>query len=51
LLNEAPRYEGVFGNGDLAPRVNIDSTWKWVSASRPDRFTPGERAPDALWMG
>jgi hypothetical protein len=33
--------------GWVDPRfLYLGTSWRWVSASRPGRFTPGERAPD-----
>jgi len=30
---------------------DLDTMWRWVVASRPDRFTPKERAPGTHWIG
>jgi hypothetical protein len=52
----APCREDVWGSGDIAPQYLISAVDKaeW-SASRPGRFTPGERAAGThlkeSWMG
>jgi hypothetical protein len=49
VVNEAPRHEYAWGNGSIAPCfLNVGSRRR--SASRPGRFTPGERAPVAHWI-
>jgi hypothetical protein len=52
LTNEALRQEGVWGV-DVQSHIFLTSALiggEW-SASRPCRFTPGERAPDTHWIG
>jgi hypothetical protein len=40
-------YEGV----EVDPHFpDLGTSWRW-SASRPGRFTPGERAPGTHWIG
>jgi hypothetical protein len=49
---QAPRYEGVWVSGGIAPTfltLALDGG-EW-SASRPGHFTAGERAPDTHWIG
>jgi len=43
-------------SGGIAPRIlNVCTRWRWGSASRPGRFTSGERAPGThrrgCWVG
>jgi hypothetical protein len=39
------------GNGCTDPDfLDLGTSWRW-SASRPGRYTPGERAPGTLWIG
>jgi hypothetical protein len=52
MLNRAPRHEGVFGIGGLAPRIltsALDGS-EW-SASHTGRFIPKEKAPGTHWIG
>jgi hypothetical protein len=46
LTNEALRHEGVWGSGCIDPHFLTSALvgGEW-SASRPGRFTSGERAP------
>jgi hypothetical protein len=49
LTNKALRHEGVWWSGCIGPRfLHLGTEW---SASRPGRFTPGERAPCTHWIG
>jgi hypothetical protein len=51
LVNSALCHEGILGSGGIAPQFltsALDAEW---SASRPDCFTPGERAPGTHWIG
>jgi hypothetical protein len=45
VLNYLPRYEDVWGSGDISPRILILALdgGKW-SDLRPGRFTPGASA-------
>jgi hypothetical protein len=48
-LNQVPRHEDVEESKSIAPRIlNLGSSWRWVSASRPGRFTPGLRTQYTL---
>jgi hypothetical protein len=50
-VNEAPRLEDVLGSRDIAPPfVSSALGGDEFSTSRPRRFIPGERAPDAQWI-
>jgi hypothetical protein len=52
LTNQALRHEGVWRSGRIDPRflasALVGDEW---STSRPDRFTPGERALGTHWIG
>jgi hypothetical protein len=52
LINEAPRYEGIRGNGGIDPQLSISALegGEW-SASGPVRFTHGERARGIRYVG
>jgi hypothetical protein len=50
LTNYALRHEGVWGSGCIRPHIDLGTSWRW-SASRPGRFTPGERAPPFPLVG
>jgi hypothetical protein len=47
-----PCYEDIFGSGGIAPHLLTSALHEgeW-SASRPGRFTSGERAPGSHWIG
>jgi hypothetical protein len=52
LTYQALRHEG-YGRVDVYSRIYMTSALaggEW-SASRPGRFTPGERAPGTYWIG
>jgi hypothetical protein len=52
-FNWAPRHEGVLGEWRISPTHSLASALdggEW-SASRPDRFTPRERAPGTHSIG
>jgi hypothetical protein len=52
-FNWAPRHEGVLGEWRYISTHSLTSTLdggEW-SVSRPDRFTPKERAPGTNWIG
>jgi hypothetical protein len=45
--------KAYWGSGGVTPLILLTSALdggEW-SASRPDRFTPMERAPDTHWLG
>jgi len=53
-FNWALCYEGVWGNGDIYSSTQFLTSaldGGDLSASRSDRFTPKERAPDTHWIG
>jgi hypothetical protein len=53
LFNRKPRHEGVLGEWRYSYTHSLTSALngsEW-SASRPDRFTPRERAPGTHWIG
>jgi len=48
FLNYAPRHDDILWERGIAPRIlNLYTRYMW-SASRPRRFTPGERAPVSI---
>jgi hypothetical protein len=52
LINETLYHEDVWGSGGIVPLflASAPDGGEW-SASRPGRFTPGERAPGTAWIG
>jgi hypothetical protein len=52
LTNSAVHHEGVWGSActDLLFYTSALARGEW-SASRPDRLTPGGRAPGTHWIG
>jgi hypothetical protein len=49
--NSALHHEGVWGSGCIDPHfLDLGTNCSEWSASRPGRFTPGERAPDTHWV-
>jgi hypothetical protein len=52
-FNWAPRHEGVLGEWRYSSTHSLNSALDGGerSASRPDRFTPRERAPGTHWIG
>ena len=43
LFYHAPRYSSIWNSGGITPHIlNIRTIWRWVSASRPGRFSDGE---------
>jgi len=50
-FNLTPRHEDVLKGGGIAPCILTSAldTGEWLT-SRPDRFTPRERAPGTQWI-
>jgi hypothetical protein len=52
LTNQALCHEDVWGSGCIDPLFLISALdWGEWSASRPGRYTPGERASSTHWIG
>jgi hypothetical protein len=48
----ASRHKGLLQSGGIAPRIlDLDTRWRWMSASHSGRFPPREKAAGNHWIG